>query len=522
MSASIHSLPDSLLSAVLGLVGRSAGPAITLTCRRFRHLYYSEASLWRSYRVAPPEGFSSLAPADQEAWAAAQASRLARVAPLVADVSLVGSQCQLAPFVEVLQPDSLRGLALEWAAPHTVDVRPEHAGCGAFVAAALQRFPVLTGLELSYCLEEAGAAIPAALRSLPALRRLALRLCDVPAELAACAAQLQHLSFLRLAAGGPLPAEPALLQLTRLQHLVHLELADNRFMPGEYPPLPLPAPAECGALLTYDFTCHRGTGLYQVGLAMLQACAFTPEGGGALTLQELAARDGFAASDGTAVLQALLDPLLPGGVPGCRPASLVLDMDFAYLAPLAPLPHERCPVLAHLTRLCLRCCPGSPEDEEIAADMQAFLAASLPRMGRLRQLSLEVHGRQLPESVLALPALHSLVLSGPGLQLMPAGTLLQGLEELTLDSYLPQLPRTLRGARLRRLVLTDQGIRLNRADVEEVLLRLPELRELSLPVIIPGRSVVSNRVLRRLVSDLDELVVIRGGEIVAAGGQLLR
>ncbi len=159
---------------------------------------------------------------------------------------------------------------------------------------------------------------------------------------------------------------------------------------------------------------------------MLQACAFTPEGGGALTLQELAARDGFAASDGTAVLQALLDPLLPGGVPGCRPASLVLDMDFAYLAPLAPLPHERCPVLAHLTRLCLRCCPGGPEDEEIAADMQAFLAASLPRMGRLRQLSLEVHGRQLPESVLALPALHSLVLSGPGLQLMPAGTLLQG------------------------------------------------------------------------------------------------
>ncbi len=245
-------------------------PAITLTCRRFHHLYYSEASLWRSYRVAPPEGFSSLAPADQEAWAAAQASRLARVAPLVADVSLVGSQCQLAPFVEVLQPDSLRGLALEWAAPHTVDVRPEHAGCGAFVAAALQRFPVLTGLELSYCPEEAGAAIPAALRSLPALRRLALRLCDVPGELAACAAQLQHLSFLRLAAGGPLPAEPALLQLTRLQHLVHLELADNRFMPGEYPPLPLPAPAECGALLTYDFTCHRGTGLYQVCACMLQ------------------------------------------------------------------------------------------------------------------------------------------------------------------------------------------------------------------------------------------------------------
>lgn len=160
---------------------------------------------------------------------------------------------------------------------------------------------------------------------------------------------------------------------------------------------------------------------------MLQGCGFTPEGGGAITLQELAARDGFAGPDGTAVLQALLEPLLPGGVPGCcRIASLELQMDCAYLAPLAPLPHEQCPLLAHLTRLCLRCCPGGPEDEEIAADMQAFLAASLPRMARLRQLSLEVHGQQLPESVLALPALHSLVLSGPDLQLMPAGTLLQG------------------------------------------------------------------------------------------------
>lgn len=110
----------------------------------------------------------------------------------------------------------------------------------------------------------------AALRSIPALRRLALRLFDVPAELAACAAQLQHLTFLRLAAGGTLPAEPALLQLTRLQHLVRLELADNRFMPGEYPPLPLPAPADCSALQTYDITCHRGTGLHQVCTCMVQ------------------------------------------------------------------------------------------------------------------------------------------------------------------------------------------------------------------------------------------------------------
>lgn len=54
-------------------------PAITLTCRRFQRLFYAESSLWRQCRVAPPEGFSSLAPADQEAWATAQAARLARV-----------------------------------------------------------------------------------------------------------------------------------------------------------------------------------------------------------------------------------------------------------------------------------------------------------------------------------------------------------------------------------------------------------------------------------------------------------
>lgn len=52
--------------------------------------------------------------------------------------------------------------------------------------------------------------------------------------------------------------------------------------------------------------------------------------------------------------------------------------------------------------------------------------------------------------------------------------------------------------------------------MEEVLLRLPELRELSLPV----DKVVSNRVLRQLVSAADELVVIRGCEIVAAAGRL--
>ncbi|KAL4458804.1 hypothetical protein ABPG75_013669 [Micractinium tetrahymenae] len=60
--ASTDALPDALMGVVLGLVGRSAGPAITQTCRRFHRLFYAEASLWRQCRVAPPEGFPLLAP----------------------------------------------------------------------------------------------------------------------------------------------------------------------------------------------------------------------------------------------------------------------------------------------------------------------------------------------------------------------------------------------------------------------------------------------------------------------------
>lgn len=237
-------------------------PAITLTCRRFQRLFYAESSLWRQCRVAPPEGFSSLAPADQEAWATAQAARLARVAPLVADVSLVGSVCQLAPLVALLQPASLRGLALEWAAPRWQKALPPgHAAHAAATAAALQRFPALTALELSFCPEEAEPAIPAALHRLPALRRLALRLANVPADIIAAAAQLQRLTFLRLSAGGPLPAGPVLLQLTRLQHLAHLEL-DDSVWPREHP-LPLPPPSQYPALRSYRFA--GDTGLYQVG-----------------------------------------------------------------------------------------------------------------------------------------------------------------------------------------------------------------------------------------------------------------
>ncbi|KAL4458805.1 hypothetical protein ABPG75_013670 [Micractinium tetrahymenae] len=243
--------------------------------------------------------------------------------------------------------------------------------------------------------------------------------------------------------------------------------------------MPAIAAVECTECVCCRLGEKRGTAGW-VGNALLQG-ASSPEGAGALGLQELAAAQGFVAAAGTAVLCSLLELLLPGGLPGCCPASLDLEMDCAYLAPLHPLAHQRCPLLEHLTHLRLRCCPGAPGDDEIAADMQAFLAVVLPRTRRLRRLSLDVQGQQVPECMLALPALHSLALSGPALQLMPAGPLLQGLEELILGSYMPCLPRALRGARLRRLVLTNSCISLDRADVDEVLLRLPELRELSLP-----------------------------------------
>lgn len=277
-------------------------------------------------------------------------------------------------------------------------------------------------------------------------------------------------------------------------------------------------------------------------------------------MHELTAWDhAWAPPAGTAALQALLEPLLPGGLPGCRPASLELQSDCHYLTPLV-LPGERCPLLEHLTGLSLRCCLAmDPADQEIAADMEAFLAAALPRMGRLARLALETRGEQVPRPVLALPALRSLVLVGRDLDRMPAGAVLQGgasvggaplwsihrlahgkseqtrgasqdprqgppppagLEELTLDSVC-RLPHALRGAPLRRLVLTNEHVRLDREDVDEVLLRLPHLRELSLPAHRPGRDVASRNLLRRLVAAADELVATVGGEVVAAAGKLV-
>lgn len=170
-------------------------PTLTLTCRRWRAVFYSEPAIWRCFTFHSRRLHELPAPQQQQALAARMAL-LQRVAPMVAAaevVALMGlpmhaaeaAHARLEDFVQALPGPSLTRLTL--CCPHE-GVAAQHAA----VQAALAHLTALHQLEIE-CGQLPSAA-PWALARLLHLRTLVLRATAVSSALVASVAQ--HLTAL--------------------------------------------------------------------------------------------------------------------------------------------------------------------------------------------------------------------------------------------------------------------------------------------------------------------------------------
>lgn len=231
-------------------------PALCLTCKRWRHLFYSSPAIWRTLTLAPDAG--DLATPGR---LSALHGLLARVAPAVeafecphwsfVDARAAGSCGGPSPmhFLRLLQPDVATAVSLGGLPCKPAEV----AAMGAALVRELLRLPQLTRLELSLAFNpsapQAGlpAGTPALLLCLPALRHVALESEQpLPAGTLAAIVQLQQLTSLQLQAR-PLPD---LSQLTSLHRLRRLMLVDRCHWQDGWtdeqehePPMVLPSPA---------------------------------------------------------------------------------------------------------------------------------------------------------------------------------------------------------------------------------------------------------------------------------------
>lgn len=232
----IDSLPDALLGHILALAGgMHEGPALTLVCKRWKHVFYAEPSIWRTVHLAlPPATTAATDSTGRQLWLANKQSQLRHAAAQVHSVQVWhtteeqrGARChrfsgpsihatwRLADLLCLLRPDRLTSAELRWQ-PFAADL-------------ALGSFTQLTRLVLHDRLAPAPEATAAALRQLSHLRSLSVAATQLPAALVASAAQLSGLTALQLESGGALPELAGLTVLARLRVLV---VAEGTQAPG--------------------------------------------------------------------------------------------------------------------------------------------------------------------------------------------------------------------------------------------------------------------------------------------------
>lgn len=254
-------------------------PSVTLVCKRWNRVFYSEPRLWRAYRLAgpPAAAWEALAPEGRERWLAVKCEQLQRVAGLVVEAefdctdellqlqrqplgrsgsgSTGGSQ--LAALLALLPPAALTRLALrgprplEWQpvpadpvlqAAAAAESAARDAALDALVlpavTVALTGYPCLASLEIHLGGSAAWGARPwnlqlppAAVEALGRLRQLhSLSLAwqgDATAQLLHSVLQLAHLTQLELCPGTWTAPAGSLLQLSSLLRLQTLVLSGS-------------------------------------------------------------------------------------------------------------------------------------------------------------------------------------------------------------------------------------------------------------------------------------------------------
>ena len=254
---------------------------VTLVCKRWERLFYSEPALWRHFLLRPatpgfPGAVGNSSQQELEEiwahWCAAKHRQLARVAGLVevfeagprrVDLGrMAGTGSRLDHFVSLLRPEVLTEALLYWGLPEMSE---------------LPRFPRLSRLLLHALVLNPGAA--RLLGGMPQLRSLGLHVHEVSGSNMSVIlglTQLTQLSFVvfnALTAGfnyqpsrDSEPRAPDLLQLTRLAALRHLTITHRpslyqqereEYEFGRQGVLPLPPPASFPALEFYHVSFRQ-------------------------------------------------------------------------------------------------------------------------------------------------------------------------------------------------------------------------------------------------------------------------
>lgn len=234
-------------------------PSVTLVCARWRRVLYASQRVWQQLRIREPDSIAvdGLGEAGGR-WMAGKRALLARVAPLVEELSIlrshvplravgVGSPLPLGELLLGLQPAArLRALHLSLSC-----LGPEHAAAVASLAQltklSVRVLPRLPGADADATAAAAlleAAGLPAAL---PRLESLALQLPALSAGISVGLLALAQLTQLQLTtSGSPLPAVQGLTALTSLRVL--RLVMERRVSPAS---LAVPPPATFPGLHEY-------------------------------------------------------------------------------------------------------------------------------------------------------------------------------------------------------------------------------------------------------------------------------
>ncbi|KAL4425332.1 hypothetical protein ABPG75_009348 [Micractinium tetrahymenae] len=496
---------DALPEPVLGLIfvhcGREHLSDISLVCRCWRRALLAEPALWSKQRLARGS-LHDLPLQEQHEWLTSKRRMLAATAPVTTCLEVLraggirswpppsgaATGSQLATLLRSLRCACLADVTLacgpvrvrsnDWSQVGECCALDQLCGLPCLPAAALRvlpRFAQLTALSLqSWQLPACTAAV---LLQLPQLHSLQCAAREVPASIIDSMCQLTALSRLELRVAVALPPLGGLTQLTELQEM-YLYCYNEQLSVA-----PLPAPAAFPALRRFEAFCSSCTFSEQGNQPLVQVADAVPLTSCKCSVHE----DGSSSIElklrhplrHPGELQHLLATLLPSG--GGPLTSLSLSGDDSWLGEgcltdmLAAL--RRCALLRTLRRLDATCWQEEP------SWVEAALAALLEQAPALSELTLS-GSASLPECVRHRIGLRKLDLNHCQLRELPSGPFLQGLEELTLrGSSLSSLPPALLAAtRLRRLAFpaTYPRMSVTRADVDGILLRLPQLERVDL------------------------------------------
>ncbi len=256
--------------------------SITLVCRRWQQVFYSEPALWRSLELTAESLYDAHADGAAGQWFAAKALLLRRVGGLVRQLNysqepIPEEDDEYTPVEQVaaasntdwrlsssvlahLSPASLQSLRLDWV---PVD---------AVTAAQLPRFSSLTQLQLERC----GDLPSCVLEALPSLQRLlCLSLwCNIPAGLSTALQHLTQLTSLNCSSRSALPELSAVWPLTRLRQLDWHEAGQSNILEVDLHQLLANLPQ----LQRWDiFVCRYGQPSMQVCCLLVAVLGWPPE-----------------------------------------------------------------------------------------------------------------------------------------------------------------------------------------------------------------------------------------------------